>query len=156
MKKFKFPNPFTVLYVIIIISAIATWLVPAGSYNTLSYDEGASTFIVQSPDGDITLPAKQATLDSLQLNMDLTKFEEGKIRKPVSIPGTYKKEEASPQGLMEIIYAPIRGIYDSMDIILFVLIIGGFIGVFTLSGAFDQGIAYLADKLKLLCISSFM
>lgn len=148
MKKLKFPNPFTVLYIIIIISAIATWLVPAGSYNTLSYDEGAATFIVQSPDGNVALPAKQATLDSLHLNMDMAKFEEGKIRKPVSIPGTYNKEAASPQGLMEIVYAPIRGIYDSMDIILFVLIIGGFIGVFTLSGAFDQGIAYLADKLK--------
>lgn len=148
MKKFKFPNPFTVLYVIIIISAIATWLVPAGSYNTLSYDDGTATFIVQSPNGAITLPADQSTLDSLNLKMDLVKFEEGKIRKPVSIPGTYNEEEATPQGLMEIVYAPIRGIYDSMDIILFVLIIGGFIGVFTLSGAFDQGIAYLATKLK--------
>jgi len=148
MKKFKFPNPFTVLFVIIIISAIATWLVPAGSYNTLAYDESAPSFIVEAPDGNVSLPATQATLDSLQLNMELSKFEEGKIRKPVSIPGTYSEEGASPQGFMEIIYAPIRGIYDSMDIILFVLIIGGFIGVFTLSGAFDQGIAFLAMRLK--------
>jgi len=148
MKKFKFPNPFTVLYVIIIISAIATWLVPAGSYNTLSYDGDSNSFRVESPTGHVTLPANQKTLDSLQLNMELSKFEEGKIRKPVSIPGTFSEEDASPQGLMEIIYAPIRGIYDSMDIILFVLIIGGFIGVFTLSGAFDQGIAFLAVRLK--------
>jgi uncharacterized ion transporter superfamily protein YfcC len=148
MKKFKFPNPFTVLFIIIIISAIATWIVPAGSYNTLSYDEGSSSFIVESPGGNVTLPATQTTLDSLKLNMELSKFEEGKIRKPVSIPGTYSEEDASPQGFMEIIYAPIRGIYDSMDIILFVLIIGGFIGVFTLSGAFDQGIAFLALRLK--------
>lgn len=148
MKKIKFPNPFTVLYVIIIISAIATWLVPAGTYNTLTYDENTSSFVINQPEGNLTLAANQKVLDSLKLRIELSTFTEGKIRRPVSIPDTYTEQESSPQGLMAIIYAPIKGIYDSMDIILFVLIIGGFIGVFTLSGAFDQGISYLALKLK--------
>ncbi len=148
MKRFKFPNPFTVLYIIIILSALATWLMPAGNYDTLSYDSDTETFILAGSERSVTLRTSQDVLDSLQLKMELSKFVEGKIRRPVSVPDTYNKVESSPQGIWAIVYAPIKGIYDSMDIILFVLIIGGFIGVFTLSGAFDKGIGYLAIKLK--------
>ncbi|WP_339697106.1 YfcC family protein [uncultured Roseivirga sp.] len=146
MKKFKFPNPFTVLYIIIVLSAIATFLMPAGSFSTLSYDAG--NFIIEGKENTISLKASQSVLDSLNLKMELAKFEEGKIRKPVSIPNTYSEMESSPQGLMAIVYAPIKGIYESIDIILFVLIIGGFIGVFTASGAFDRGLASLSEKMK--------
>lgn len=148
MKRLKFPSPFTVLYIIIIISAIATWLMPAGSFETLTYADGA--FLVQTNSGDVaSLPGTQSTLDSLGLKMELAKFEEGKISKPVSIPGTYQAmEESSPQGFWAIITAPIKGVYNTIDIILFVLIIGGFIGVFGHSGAMDQGVGALSRALK--------
>ena len=148
MKRFKFPNPFTVLYIIIILSALATWLMHSGAYDTLSYNADNQTLVIHQESGNVSLKATQKSLDSLKLKIELSKFEEGKIRRPVSIPGTYHELDSEPQGLMAIIYAPLRGIYESIDIILFVLIIGGFIGVFTLSGAFDKGIGYLALRLK--------
>lgn len=147
MKRFKFPSPFTVLYIIIILSALATWLLPAGSFDTLAYDADQKIFLV-SGNSEGQLPAKQETLDSLGLNMELSKFEEGKIRRPISIPDTYNKQESAPQGLKEILYAPIKGIYESIDIILFVLIIGGFIGVFQHSGALDKGVGLLAKRME--------
>ena len=145
MRKFKFPSAYTTLYIIIIISALATWLMPAGSYNTLSYADGQ--FVV---DGSVstTLPGSQSTLDSLGLQMELSKFEEGKIRRPVSIPDTYQELDSNPQGLKSILFAPIKGIYESIDIILFVLIIGGFIGVFQSSGALEKGVGFLSRKLE--------
>ncbi|NVK86422.1 MAG: YfcC family protein [Cytophagia bacterium] len=145
MRKFKFPSAYTTLYIIIIISALATWLMPAGSYDTLSYADGR--FVVEGTES-VTLPGTQATLDSLGLQMELSKFEEGKIRRPVSIPNTYQELESAPQGLKAILYAPIKGIYESIDIILFVLIIGGFIGVFQESGAMEKGVGFLSEKLK--------
>lgn len=148
MKSFKFPSPFTVLYIIIIFSAIATWLMPAGAYDTLTYDAGASNFAIESISGNRTLPGTQQTLDSLQLQIDLEKFQAGKLRRPVSVPGTYQEVESSPQGIWAIVNAPIKGIYDSIDIILFVLIIGGFIGVFAHSGAMDKGVNALSSRLK--------
>ena len=147
MKRFKFPSPFTVLYIIIIISAVATWLLPAGSFDTLAYDSDQKIFLVTG-EKSVNLPGNQNTLDSLGLEMELSKFEEGKIRRPVSIPNTYNEQEASPQGLKEILFAPIKGIYESIDIILFVLIIGGFIGVFQHSGALDKGVGLLAKKME--------
>jgi uncharacterized ion transporter superfamily protein YfcC len=37
--KRKLFSPITILMIVIIIAAIATWLVPAGRYDTLSYNE---------------------------------------------------------------------------------------------------------------------
>lgn len=147
MKRFKFPSPFTVLYIIIIISAVATWLLPAGSFDTLAYDSEQKIFLVIGEES-VNLPGNQTTLDSLGLQIELSKFEEGKIRRPISIPNTYNKQESSPQGLREILFAPIKGIYESIDIILFVLIIGGFIGVFQHSGALDKGVGLLAKRME--------
>ena len=147
MRKFKFPSPYTVLYIIIIISALATWLLPAGSFDTLTYDSATEMFQVEGSKSR-ALPAMQTVLDSLGLNMELDKFKEGKIRRPISVPNTYQEVEATPQGLRDIIFAPIKGIYESIDIILFVLMIGGFIGVFQFSGSMDRGIAVLSQRMK--------
>ena len=158
MKKFKFPSAYTTLYIIIIISALATWLLPAGSYDTLSYN---GTELVVEGEQPKKLPATQATLDELGLVMDINKFTEGKIRRPVSIPNTYTVLDSTPQGLMDILYAPIKGIYESIDIILLVLIIGGFIGVFQHSGAMEKGLGFLSKRMVgkekwLIIITSFL
>uniref|UniRef100_UPI00404842B9 YfcC family protein n=2 Tax=Roseivirga sp. TaxID=1964215 RepID=UPI00404842B9 len=148
MKSFKFPSPFTVLYIIIIISAAATYLLPSGNYATLSYDTEEQELVFYSESGVARLDAQQSTLDSLGLKMDISKFTEGKIQRPVSVPGTFTETDPNPQGINAVIMAPIKGIYESIDIILFVLLIGGFIGVFITSGVFDQGVTLLSERLE--------
>ena len=32
-KKFTFPSAFTILFILLIVIALATWIVPAGSYD---------------------------------------------------------------------------------------------------------------------------
>lgn len=145
---FQFPTPYTVLMVAIMITAAATWLLPSGAYDKLTYDKDNKEFVIKSTEGTITKTANQGALDALNIAIPITKFEEGKINKPISVPGSYQKVASKPQGLMPIIFAPIKGMYDVIDIVLFILIIGGFIGVFNSSGAFDQGIGYLAVRLK--------
>ena len=51
-------------------------------------------------------------------------------------------------GNIAIIKAPLRGVYEAIDVILFVLVIGGFIEVFSRSGAFEAGIQSLSARLK--------
>ena len=53
-----------------------------------------------------------------------------------------------PSTLLDVLQAPLRGIYDSIDVILFVLVMGGFIEIFNKSGAFEAGIDWLSKKLK--------
>lgn len=144
----KFPAPITILMVVIILAAIATWLIPAGKYHTLSFPEGATNFIYSSPEGDQPLPLTQKTLDELGIQISLDKFRDGSIRKPVSIPGTYERMEANSQTPFEVLTAPIKGIYDTIDIILFILFTGGFIGVFYATGAMEKGLLNLSIRMK--------
>lgn len=148
MKGLKFPTPYTVLMLVIVLASILTHFLPSGSYDTLEYDFGKKEFLLKR-EGELQyLPGTQETLTEKGITIDISKFEEGKIKKPVSIPNTYKQSEAKPQGISEVIFAPIKGIYEAIDVILFVLILGGFIGVFNSSGTLNEGVGYLAYRLK--------
>ena len=122
-KKFTFPSAFTILFILLVLIALATWLVPAGSYD---YDEEGSP-----------------------------------------IPGTYHEVEANPQQLLvSALKGPINGMYGieddtgnvdvwnygelfgAIDVAMFVLIIGGFLGVTMKTGAINAGIAWVVTKLK--------
>ena len=64
------------------------------------------------------------------------------------IPGTYQQTESNPQGLWEALSAPIQGFFDASDIILFLLVIGGYLGLVTDTGAIGAGIGAIVDKFK--------
>jgi uncharacterized ion transporter superfamily protein YfcC len=64
------------------------------------------------------------------------------------IPGTYTRAIQNPQGLWEIISAPIKGFYDAKDIALFILVIGGFLAVVMKTGAIDAGIGHAVKRLE--------
>ncbi len=145
--KKSFPSPIAILMLVIILAAISTWLLPAGQYSKLAVSEG-KTFVATSPSGETRLPLEQKTLDSLGIRIALQKFTDGDIRKPVSIPGTFQKQEKNPQGFIAVLQAPIKGIYDSIDIILFILVIGGFMYVFNETGAMVKGITWLSYTMK--------
>ena len=61
------------------------------------------------------------------------------------IPGTYERIASNPQGLWEALSAPIQGFFDAVDIILFLLVIGGFLGLVTDTGAIGAGIGSVVD-----------
>ena len=148
MKKIKFPTPYTVLVIVMIFAATLTWLLPSGGYDTLWYDKGKDVFVIQSVDKTQEVPATQEALTSRNISITLDKFKEQKIKNPISIPNTYQERKATPQGITEVLFAPIKGIYEAVSLILFVLFIGGFIGVFNSSGALNEGVGYLAHRFR--------
>lgn len=122
-KKFTFPTAFTILFLLLLVIALATWIVPAGSYD---YDADGAP-----------------------------------------IPGTYHPVEPNPQALLSsALKGPITGMYGiedetgnvdvwnygelfgAIDVAMFVLIIGGFLGVTMKTGAINAGIAWVVSKLK--------
>ncbi len=144
--KRSFPGPIPILMIVIILAAIGTWLLPAGQYNKLSVT--GKTFTMVTDTNEIVLPLTQKTLDSLGIQIKVQKFIDGNIRKPVSVPGTFTKQKRNQQGFISVLQAPIKGIVDSVDIILFCLIIGGFMFVFNETGAMTKGITWLAHSMK--------
>ena len=50
--------------------------------------------------------------------------------------------------LSQVLTAPVFGFQDAIGVCLFVMILGGFLGIVTETGALDAGIAALVHKLK--------
>ncbi|MDW7745911.1 YfcC family protein [Halomonas sp.] len=69
------------------------------------------------------------------------------VGREVAVPGTYQTVESNPQGFVEVMLAPTAGFYDpdsyaanAIDVALFILFLGGFLGVMNATGAIDTGI----------------
>lgn len=116
MSKFKFPSAYTILFILIALVAVLTWLIPAGQYHMAMNDA---------------------------------------LGKAVPVAGTYAHVAAHPQGIIAVVMAPISGLYDpetgqagAIDVALFILIIGGFLGIVTKTGAIDAGIERVTLRLR--------
>ncbi|WP_138935004.1 YfcC family protein [Roseovarius arcticus] len=77
------------------------------------------------------------------------------VGREVAVPGTYQTVESNPQGLIDVMLAPTAGFYDpdsyaanAIDVALFVLFLGGFLGVVNATGAINTGIRAAMQKLK--------
>ncbi len=77
------------------------------------------------------------------------------LGKDAPVPGTYQLVEATPQGVLDVLMAPINGFYNqatgmanAIDVSLFVLVIGGFLGVVNATGAINTGIERVMLRLK--------
>ncbi len=121
--RFTLPSAYTILFALIVLMAIATWLIPAGAY---------------------------------QLD-----------KAGAPIPGTYHEVGGHPQRiLIDSLTAPINGLYGienskgnisyynngtlfgAIDVALFIIVIGGFLGVTMATGAIQAGIGALVTRLQ--------
>jgi uncharacterized ion transporter superfamily protein YfcC len=119
---FTFPSAYTILFLLLIVVTILTWIIPAGQYN-------------YTPDGS-------------------------------PIPGTYHTVPQNPQRLVQGMFlGPIDGmyglkdstgnvsannsgsLYGAINVALFVIVIGGFLGLTMKTGAIDAGIGAAVQKL---------
>lgn len=152
-KKFSFPTAYTVILIVMLVVMGLTYVIPSGKYAKISYEQDSSKFVVDLPSGETKeYEGTQKTLDDLGVNIDIKQFSGGAISKPVAIPNTYEelqKEDTTIFGVITtFLKAPIQGLYDSIDIIAFVLVIGGLVGVINSTGAFTAGINALSRVLK--------
>ena len=97
MKNMRMPTAYTILFCLLILTAAATWVIPAGRYERSGEEEA-----------------------------------------PVA--GTYHAVEQSPQGAGDVVLASFQGFYDAVDVALFILMVGGFLGVVMRTGAIDAGV----------------
>ena len=71
---------------------------------------------------------------------------EGADQAPVA--GSYAPAEPNPQGVDDVLLAPFRGFFDAVDVAVFILMVGGFLGVMMKTGAIDAGIARVIHRLQ--------
>lgn len=67
----------------------------------------------------------------------------------VVVPGTYHEVAANPQGLWDLLLAPIKGFIGAVEVIAFVLLVGGSFGIINRSRAIDaalQGVVAMSQR----------
>lgn len=96
-KKFQMPTAYTILFLLLILVAAATWVIPAGAYQRTGEDE-------------------------------------------TPVAGSYQTVPQQPQRAGDVILASFQGFYDAVDVALFILMVGGFLGVVMKTGAIDAGV----------------
>lgn len=99
--KFKLPqlNTLSIIFAIIVLVTIMTWIVPSGAYDRVLSDG-----------------------------------------REVVVPGTYHAVAGNPQGIFDVLKAPINGFENTALVIAFLLIIGGVLAVVEKTGAIAAGI----------------
>jgi uncharacterized ion transporter superfamily protein YfcC len=121
--RFTLPSAYTILFALIVLAAIATWVIPAGKYNLSAEGEpipGTYHEVAQKP--------ARILVDSLT----------------APINGLYGIEDA--QG--NINYYNSGSLFGAIDIALFILVIGGFLGVTMRTGAIQAGIGSLVERMR--------
>ena len=103
MRRFRMPTAYTILFLLLILVAIATWIIPAGRYDHT----------------DLGAP----------------------------IAGTYHAVEPDPQGPGDVVLAAFEGFYGAVDVAVFILRVGGFLGVMLETGAIGAGITNIIRRL---------
>lgn len=149
MKNLKMPGAFSILFFLTIISVILTHFIPAGQYAKLLYDKNVNKFEYIYPNGEKKyISATQDELDKLNIKIDIKQFSSGVINKPISIPNTYERLPKNPAGIFDIPKAMVDGTIEAVDIMVFILVLGGLIGIIKESGAFEAGLSALSKKIK--------
>jgi uncharacterized ion transporter superfamily protein YfcC len=122
-RSFQLPSAYTILFALIVLMAIATWLIPAGTYDV---DKDGSPI----PGTYHSVPSHPARIlvDSLT----------------APINGLYGIENAKGN----INYYNSGSLFGAIDVALFIIVIGGFLGVTMRTGAIQAGIGRLVARLE--------
>jgi len=137
-KGFRFPSPLTILVLVIILTWIATFFIPAGQY--------------QLSEGGYPIAG---SYQQVEPPLDFWGRVEDLLLSPINGLYGIQNPETGEVGPFN------RGIlFGSAQVFLFILAIGGFMTVVFATGALDLGIAHLAHRFRsrgtlliiLLCI----
>lgn len=119
IKQFKVPHVYAIIFALMVIFAVLTWIVPSGSYQR------------QEVNG-----------------------------REVTVAGTYEQSEKTyideetgdevdlRQGVFDVLQAPTRGIQDAIEVVAFILIVGGSFQVITKTGAITSGMGRVVRRFK--------
>ena len=117
-------SAYTILFGLIVVVAILTWVIPAGQY-TLD-DEGRRS---PAPTRRSTATPQRILVDSLE----------------APINGIYGIEDPAT-GNVDVFNS--GELFGAIDVALFILVIGGFIGITMKTGAIQAGIAVLVRSME--------
>lgn len=119
IKQFKVPHVYAIIFALMVIFAVLTWIVPSGSYQR------------QEVNG------REVTVAGTYEQSEKTYIDE-ETRDEVDLR----------QGVFDVLQAPTRGIQEAIEVVAFILIVGGSFQVITKTGAITSGMGRVVRRFK--------
>lgn len=119
IKQFKVPHVYAIIFALMVIFAVLTWIVPSGSYQR------------QEVNG------REVTVAGTYEQSEKTFFDE-----------ETGDEVDLRQGVFDVLQAPTRGIQEAIEVVAFILIVGGSFQVITKTGAITSGMGRVVRRFK--------
>lgn len=114
----RVPHVYTIILALMAIFAVMTWLVPSGSFER------------QEVNGrEVTVAGTYEPIDKVYTDEDGNEVD---LR----------------QGVFDVLEAPAVGIQQAVEVVAFILIVGGSFQVITATGAITSGVARVVKKFK--------
>ena len=117
--KFQVPHTYTIIFVLMIIVAVMTWIIPSGAFETTEVDGR-----------EVTVAGTYQEVD--KVSVDAETGEETDLR----------------QGPDAVLEAPIEGIQAAAEVVAFVFIVGGAFQIIAATGAIDAGMRRVVKRFK--------
>lgn len=119
IKQFKVPHVYAIIFALMVIFAVLTWIVPSGSYQRQEVNSREVTVAGTYEQSEKTYIDKE-TGDEVDLR----------------------------QGVFDVLQAPTRGIQEAIEVVAFILIVGGSFQVITKTGAITSGMGRVVRRFK--------
>lgn len=117
--KFRVPHVYTIIFLLMVVFAVLTWVVPSGAFDR------------QEVDGrEVTVAGTYQEVD--KVSVDPETGEEVDLR----------------QGVFDVLQAPTQGIQGAVEVVAFILIVGGSFQIITKTGAITGGMSRVVKKFK--------
>lgn len=119
IKQFKVPHVYAIIFALMVIFAVLTWIVPSGSYQRQEVN-GREVTVAGTYEQSEKTYIDQETGDEVDLR----------------------------QGVFDVLQAPTRGIQEAIEVVAFILIVGGSFQVITKTGAITSGMGRVVRRFK--------
>ena len=120
---FTLPSAYTILFALIVIAAIATWIIPAGTYKLDKEGE--------------PVPGTYHEVDGQPRGSSSTRSPRRSTACTASRTPRATSTTTTPASL-----------FGAIDVALFIIVIGGFLGVTMRTGAIQAGIGRLVERMR--------
>lgn len=119
IKQFKVPHVYAIIFALMVIFAVLTWIVPSGSYQRQEVN-GCEVTVAGTYEQSEKTYIDEETGDEVDLR----------------------------QGVFDVLQAPTRGIQEAIEVVAFILIVGGSFQVITKTGAITSGMGRVVRRFK--------
>ena len=156
-KKRRMLSSFTIMMLLTIVMAALTWIIPAGRYDTQTISTAAG-------DKEVAVKGTYKTADErvaeAEAEYERVKLEQGILDEESEEAAENEEFQAAtealseaeairnPQGIWEVLMAPVQGTKDVVDIIVTVLFVGGLLALEAKVGAIQAGFKVLMKKMR--------